>query len=46
MPVSVLQDAASHPRPILCGDLADAAAVRSALYNRLEQAEWHNLTLA
>ena len=46
MPVSVLQDAASHPRPILCGDLDDAPAVRSALYNRLEQAEWHNLTLA
>ena len=37
---------ASHPRPILCGDLADAPAVRSALCNRLEQAEWHNLTLA
>ena len=46
MPASILLDAASHPRPILCGDLADAAAVRSALYNRLEQAEWHNLTLA
>ena len=46
MPVSVLQDAASHLRPILCGDLADAPAVRSALCNRLEQAEWHNLTLA
>ena len=45
-PVSVLQDAASHPRPILCGDLADAAVVRSALNNSLEQAEWHNLTLA
>ena len=46
MPVSVLQDAASHPRPILCGDLADAAAVRSALNRSLEQAEWHHLTLA
>jgi hypothetical protein len=46
MPVSVLQDAASHPRPILCGDLADAVALRSALNNSLEQAEWHNLTLA
>ena len=46
MPASVLQDAASHPRPILCGDLADAPAVGSALCNRLEQAEWHNLTLA
>ena len=46
MPASVLQDAASHPCPILCGDLADAAAVRSALYNRLEQDAWHNLTLA
>ena len=45
MPVSVLQDAASHPRPILCGDLADAAA-RSDLNNSLEQAEWHYLTLA
>ena len=46
MPVSVLQDAALHPRPILCGDLADAVALRSALNNSLEQAEWHNLTLA
>ena len=46
MPVSVLQDAASHPRPILCGDLADAAVVRSALNNSLEQAEWHDLALA
>ena len=46
MPVSVLQDAAPHPRPILCGDLAGAASVRSALNNSLEQAEWHNLTLA
>ena len=46
MPVSVLQDAASYPRPTLCGDLADAAVVRFALNNSLEQAEWHNLTLA
>ena len=46
MPVSVLQDAAPHPRPILCGNLAGAASVRSALNNSLEQAEWHNLTLA
>ena len=46
MPVSLLQDAALHTRPILYGDLADAAVVRSALNNRLEQAEWHNLTLA
>ena len=46
MPVSVLQDATSHPRPILCGDLADAAVVRSALNNSLEQAEWHDLALA
>ena len=46
MPASVLQDAASHPRPILCGDLAGAADMRSALGNRLEQAEWHDLVLA
>jgi len=46
MPISVLQDAASHPRPIFCGDLADAAVVRSALNNSLEQAEWHDLALA
>ena len=46
MPVSVLQDAASHPRPILCGDLAGAATVTSALNDNLRQAEWHNLTLA
>ena len=46
MPVAVLQDAASHACPILCGDLADAAAVRSALNNSLEQAEWHDLVLA
>ena len=46
MPASVLQDEMSHPRPILCRHLADAAAVRSALNNSLEQAQWHNLTLA
>ena len=46
MPVSVLQDAAAHPRPIFCGDLADVAAVKSALNNSLEQAEWHDLALA
>ena len=46
MPASVLKDAASHPRPILCGDLADAAEMRSALGNSLEQAEWHDVTLA
>ena len=46
MPASVVQDAASHPRPILCGDLADAADMRSALANSLEQAEWHDLVLA
>ena len=46
MPVAVLKDAASHARPILCGDLADAAAERSALNNRLQQAEWHDLVLA
>ena len=46
MPVTVLKDAASHARPILCGDLADAAAERSALNNRLQQAEWHDLVLA
>ena len=46
MPASVVQDAASHPRPILCGNLADAADMRSALGNSLEQAEWHDLLLA
>ena len=46
MPAAVVQDAASHPRPILCGDLADAADMRSALGNSLEQAEWHDLVLA
>jgi len=45
MPASVVQDAASHPRPILCGDLAHAAALKSALNNSLEQAEWHDLAL-
>ena len=46
MPASVVQDAASHPRPILCGNLADAADMRSALTKSLEQAEWHDLALA
>ena len=46
MPVSVVRDAASHPRPILCGNLADAADMRSALAKSLEQAEWHDLALA
>ena len=46
MPASVVQDAASHPRPILCGNLADAADMRSALAESLEQAEWHDLALA
>ena len=46
MPASVVQDAASHPRPILCGNLADAADLRSALAKSPEQAEWHDLTLA
>lgn len=46
MPVSVVRDAASHPRPILCGNLAEAADMRSALGNSLEQAEWHDLALA
>ena len=46
MPASVVQDAASHPRPILCGNLADAADMRSALSNILGQAEWHDLVLA
>ena len=36
MPVSVVRDAASHPRPILCGNLADAADMRSALAKSLE----------
>ena len=46
MPVSVVRDAASHPRPILCGNLADAADMRSALAKSLEQTEWHDLALA
>ncbi len=46
MPVSVVLDAASHPRPIFCGDVADVAAVRSDLNNSLEQAEWHDVALA
>ena len=46
MPASVVQDAASHPRPILCGNLAEAADMRSALAKSLEQAEWHDLALA
>ena len=45
MPDSVVQAAASHPRPIFCGQIAEAAAIRSALSNRLDQAEWHNLVL-
>ena len=45
MPASVVQAAASHPRPILCGQIAEAAAMRSALSNRLDQAEWHDLAL-
>ena len=45
MPASVLQDAASHQRPILCGDLSGAAEMRTALGNRLEQAEWHEVAL-
>ena len=46
MPASVVQATASHPRPIFCGQLAEAAAMRSALSNRLDQAEWHDLALA
>ena len=46
MPASVVQDAASHPRPILCGNLADAADLRSALAKSLVQAEWQDLLLA
>jgi hypothetical protein len=46
IPASVVQAAASHPRPIFCGQLADAAAMRSALSTRLDQAEWHDLALA
>lgn len=45
MPDSVVQAAASHPRPIFCGQIAEAAAIRSALSNRLDQAEWHDLVL-
>ena len=45
MPASVLQEAASHPRPILCGHLANALATRSDLSDRAEHAEWHDLAL-
>ena len=45
MPASVLKEAASHPRPILCGHLANAAATRSDLSDRAEHAEWHDLAL-
>ena len=45
MPASVLQEAASHPRPILCGHLANAVATRSDLSDRAEHAEWHDLAL-
>ena len=46
MPASVLLNAASHSRPIFCGDLADVAAMTADLNNRLEQAEWHDVALA
>ena len=46
MSASVLRDAASHPRPILCGDLAHAVDMRAALGNSLGQAEWHDVALA
>ena len=46
MPASVLMNAASHPRPIFCGDLADVAAMTADLNNRLEHAEWHDVALA
>jgi len=46
MPVSVVLDAASHPRPIFCGDVAEVAAMRSDLDSSLEQAEWHDVALA
>ena len=46
MPASVLLNAASHPRPIFCGDLVDLAAMTADLNNRLEQAEWHDVALA
>ena len=45
MPASVVRAAASHPRPILCGQIAEAVATRSALSNSLDQAEWHDLAL-
>ena len=46
MPASVMQDAASHPRPILCGNLADADDLRSAVAKSQVQAEWQDLLLA
>lgn len=45
MPEWVLRDVASHPRPILCGHLADAVGIRSDLSNSAEHAEWHDLIL-
>ena len=46
MPVSILRTAALHPRPIFCGHLANASAMRADLGNSAEQAEWHDLALA
>ena len=46
MPASVLQEVALHPRPILCGHLADAVAMRSDLSDSAEHVEWHDLALA
>ena len=42
----VMQDVASYPRPILCGNLADAADLISALAKSQVQAEWQDLLLA
>ena len=44
MPPQVLQMAAAHPRPILCGQIADSRALR-ALAEATVQAEWHDLAL-
>ena len=46
MPNAMVQDVASHPRPILCGDLVHAVETTATLSTTAEQAEWHDLALA
>ena len=45
MPPQVLQMAVAHPRPILCGQIADLTALRAVLGKTAAQAEWHDLSL-